>query len=255
MGAQLDGMVAIITGAAGGIGDATARALSERGASLALVDLDEAGLAAVDERLSSGERIRIPADVTDSTQINRAVETTLTELGHVDILINNAGMISPAPILETSEEMWDRLLRVNVTSQFLFTKRVVPEMQQRGGGAIVNLSSVNGLVGIPNTSAYSAAKAAVIGLTRCLANELSGDDIRVNAICPGSIDTAMPQSFLARFPESERAAVEVTFFDRQLTKRYGTPEEVGDLIAFLASPQSSFITGAAIPIDGGWTSW
>src|ERR1039458_8962203 len=149
MSAQLDGAVAIITGAAGGIGDATARSLSERGAALALVDLDEAGLAAVDERLSGpGGRIRIAADVTDSAQIDRAVETTIKEFGRVDILINNAGMISPAPILETDEEMWDRLLRVNVTSQFLVTKRVVPVMRQRGGGTIVNLSSVNGLVGI-----------------------------------------------------------------------------------------------------------
>jgi NAD(P)-dependent dehydrogenase (short-subunit alcohol dehydrogenase family) len=249
-----DGRVAIVTGGAGGIGRAASLALAARGASVLVVDLDEAGAeataAAVTEAGGAASALR--ADVTDPDSVAGYVAECESRYGGVDAFFNNAayeGAIAEIP--EYPVEEWDRTMAVNVRGVFLGLKHVIPAMRRRGGGSILNVSSQAGLRGVPNLSAYSASKHAVIGLTRGAALEVAADSIRVNAVCPGPTDTRMMRDIeeVVRGQGGDPSG----FVERIPVGRYGRPEEIAELVGWVLLEAPPFLTGAVLPIDGGMT--
>lgn len=247
---KLQGKVALVTGAARGIGRAIATLFSEEGAAVAVFDIDAGGQAVVDEIQQGGRRsLFVQGDVAASSDCEAAVRTTVGAFGSLDILVNNAGIIRRATILEIDEEEWDRVMAINVRSVFLMSRFAIPEMVQRGGGAIVNTASGWGLVGGASAASYCASKGAVVQLTRAMAIDHGADGVRVNCICPGDTDTEMLKS------EAEQLGVPADRFlaeadDRPLG-RVGTPREVAQAALYLASDDSSFVTGTALVVDGG----
>jgi len=248
--------VAIITGAAGGIGSATARAFARDGFSLYLVDQDAQAL---DELASSldGASVRTrAADVTDAGAVAAYVADAVSAFGRLDALFNNAGIEGQvAPLTDADEDAFDRVLAVNVKGLFLNLKYALRAMKEAGsGGSVVNTSSGLGTTGIPELGAYVASKHAVIGLTRTAALEVAQYGIRVNAVCPGPIDTRMMRSLEEQgMPEDPEHAHEL-YQELVPLGRYGTAQEVAELVAFLASDRASFMNGAAVAIDGGSTA-
>lgn len=241
---ELDGRVALVTGAGRGIGLATALALARRGASLAINDLDraEAERAAALAADLGVQAAICPADVADAQQVQGMVQMALARFGRLDILINNAGIGGRGhTLLEVTLDEWQRMIAVDLTGVFLCCQAAVPAMIRQGGGKIVNISSVFGLHGAAGSVPYSAAKAGVIGLTKALAQELAAYRINVNAVAPGVIDTAMSRA--RGTVETMRAAV--------LWPRLGCPEDVAELVAYLVSPRAEFITGQVISPNGG----
>ena len=246
---KLAGKVAIVTGAAGGIGCATALALSGEGARVVLADLDAAKLAAVAEQVGAvgGEVEVVVADVSDPAGAQRVIDAAVARFGGVDVLVNNAGIIRRTTVLDIEPEEWDKVFAVNVKSIYLLCRGVVPLMA--GGGSIINIGSGWGLKGGGRAVSYCASKGAVVNMTRALAIDHGPAGIRVNCVCPGDVNTGMlldearqvgadPGSFLAE------AA------DRPLG-RMGQPGEIASAIVWLASDDASYVTGAAISVDGG----
>lgn len=247
---RFDGHVVIVTGAAHGIGAATARAFGRAGARVAVVDIDAHGAEAVtqDLRSAGGEGVALAADVTIGADVRDAVGAVVRRWSRVDVLVNNAGGFSkllPTPDIEDAE--FDAILRLNVTSAFLATKAVLPHMRRQRNGRIVNLSSVV-VRGADVLTAvhYAASKAAILGLTKHLARELAPDGITVNAVAPGAIGTARVLS--VRSPEATRALVEHIPLGR-----LGEPDEIADAILFLASDAARYITGATLDVTGGFS--
>jgi NAD(P)-dependent dehydrogenase (short-subunit alcohol dehydrogenase family) len=252
--------VALITGASGGLGLATALAFARRGASLALVDLPDRNAEKAITELecvgTTGGRIAwYAADVTDGPAVNDYFAQTLARFGRIDVVFNNAGIEGTIKsVTEYPDEMFDRVMRVNVRGVWLNLKAAINAMRVAGrGGSIVNTASGTALVGSPGASAYVASKHAVLGLTRCVAAEVAMEAIRVNAICPGPVDTRMMQSIEDQ-SEGGRFEAHRTIVNKIPMGRYGTPDEIAELVAYLASDAAAFITGAAIAIDGGLTS-
>jgi NAD(P)-dependent dehydrogenase (short-subunit alcohol dehydrogenase family) len=250
---RLDGRVAIVTGGAQGIGGATARKFAAEGAKVLIADIDEAAMAANAERnrAAGGTAETIVADVSQREQNARMVQTAVDRWGSVHILVNNAYAGGPGmdgSAVEVSEEHWNRGLAILMTAIFLGVKHAVPVMQQSGGGAIVNLSSVHGLLMAPRKLVYEAGKSAVIGMTRQMAIDFGPLGIRVNAICPGHIVTERIQPQWDAHPDGLR------YFDQQYpVRRTGTPDDIANAICFLCSDEASFITGQALAVDGGLT--
>jgi NAD(P)-dependent dehydrogenase (short-subunit alcohol dehydrogenase family) len=242
---EFQGKVAIVTGAAGGVGSAVTRRLVDGGASVVASDLRSLGDAA-------DGVLEVRGDASQTETADRAVETALERFGRVDILVNNAGHIVYKTILDTSDGDWDRVMAVNVRSMFVHCRAVIPVMQRNGGGAIVNVASISGLIGIPGLTAYTASKGAVVQLTRQLAVEWAAERIRVNAVAPGALDTPFLTDFVAAQddPEGVAAAIQA----QHPLGRWGTPEEIAHSIAFLASDAASFVTGAVLTADGGFTA-
>ena len=247
---RLDGQVAIVTGAGGGIGRATAVRLAEEGARLGLTDLkaDQLEEAAEAAREAGAEVESVAGDIVDPATIDALATALIERFGRIDSLVNNAGIVIAKPLVEHTVEDFERLMQINVLSYLLTTQRVVGDMQRAGRGSIVNISSIGGLVGLAGVGVYCASKAAVIGLTRSTAFELA-PDIRCNAICPGGVDTPMSWEHLSTFEDREEA-LRITV-GRQMIKRHAQPREIAEAILFLASDESSFMTGAAVPVEAG----
>lgn len=249
---QLTGKTALVTGASSGIGAAIAQTFAEAGASLLLTGRDQArGQAVADRAAAAGPETHfIAGDLTDSTFCDRLVAETTARLGGLDVLVNNAGIFEAALAENTSDEAWRRTMAINVDALFFMSRAALPALRARGGGSIVNIASEWGLVGAKEGSSYCASKGAVVLLTRAMALDHAREGIRVNAICPADVDTPMIDEMLAAEgidPTEGRRALG----DAIPMGRIGRPEEVGQMALYLASGASSFVTGTAIPIDGG----
>jgi NAD(P)-dependent dehydrogenase (short-subunit alcohol dehydrogenase family) len=248
---RLRDKVALITGAASGIGRATTLLFAREGAAVAAADIDQTGGESVVKQVvdSGGQAIFVPCDVSQAADCQRAVQQTVDAFGGLDILFNNAGTIRRADVLTITEQEWDRAMAVNVKSVFLMSRYAIPVMAERGGGVIVNTASGWGLVGGRNAVSYCASKAAVVNMTRAMALDHGSQNIRVNCICPGDTDTGMLRSEARQIGASESEFL-TEAADRPL-HRVGTPEEIAQAVLYLASDAASFVTGTALVVDGG----
>jgi NAD(P)-dependent dehydrogenase (short-subunit alcohol dehydrogenase family) len=248
---QLHGKIALITGAASGIGRATSLLFAREGASVVLTDINEsAGKAVATEIGEQGGRAMFePGDVTLTADCQRVTERAFRNFSAIHILFNNAGIIRRASVVELSEADWDRVMAVNVKSIFLMSRQVVPIMAAAGGGCIINTASGWGLAGGPRAAVYCASKGAVVLLTKAMAIDHGPQNIRVNCICPGDTDTAMLRNEAQQLGEpNERFLADAA---KRPLGRVGNPEEIAQGALYLASAASSFVTGTALVIDGG----
>lgn len=248
---RLAGKTAIITGAGAGIGRASAVLFAREGARVVCSDLDTvtgeetAALA----RAGAGEAVFVRADAADSGEVRALVEETVRRFGRLDVFYANAGIVPGGTVTECSEEEWERGMGVNARSAFLACKHAIPAMLAGGGGSLVCTASVAGLVGVKNRAAYSASKAAVVGLVKSVALDYIAEGIRINAICPGTVDTPSLQGRLRATGDYEAALAQ--FIARQPMGRLGTADEIAALAVYLASDESAYMTGQALMIDGG----
>jgi 2-keto-3-deoxy-L-fuconate dehydrogenase len=243
---RLDGKVALVTGGASGIGAETCRELTRGGASVIIADLNVSAAQTLAAELPGARAV--PMDVTVASSIEAVRET----VPHLDILVNNAGIGLVGDIASTSDEDFERLMRVNVTSVFLVTRAFLP-LLLASRGSIVNIGSVAGLVGIKKRFAYCATKGAVIAMTRQLAVEYP-QELRCNCIAPGTVYTPFVEGYLDKYHAHEKEKVREELRQRQPIGRLGTPQDVAGLVRYLCSPEAEFMQGAVLPIDGGWTA-
>lgn len=250
---RLFNKAAIITGAGEGIGRAAALRFAGEGARVVVVDInsDTAHESVLQIEAAGGSAVAVAADVSLPADAERIAETSLSRFGRVDVLYNNAAITSLKPVATIDDDELDRVLAVNVKSLFYMCRAVLPAMHRQGGGAIVNNASITGIVGAPGMAAYATAKGAIITFTRTLALEEAEKGIRVNCICPASIDTAMLRRSFESTADPEQARR--NNIKRHPLGRLGTPEDVANLALFLASDEASFITGGTYVIDGGAT--
>jgi NAD(P)-dependent dehydrogenase (short-subunit alcohol dehydrogenase family) len=240
----------IVTGGGAGMGLATAHAFAREGADVVVAELDpeRAEVAAGQIEAAGGSAIGVAVDVADRSGVERLVEKAVSTYGGVDALVNNAGLTLFRPLLEMTEDDWDRILAVNLKASFLTTQAVVASMKERGGGAIVNIASIAGLQGMADHSAYCASKAGLVNLTRALALELGPIGIRVNCICPGVVETPMLRSVTGGLPGTGELPW------KSPIGRIGRPEEVAEVSVFFCSERASYVSGAVVTADGGTSS-
>jgi len=258
---RLDGKVAAVTGGASGIGEATARRFVAEGAAVALGDIDaERGRQVAGEIQAAGGRaVFVETHAGREADAARFVRTARDEFGRLDVLVNNAGMRLYQTVVEASEESWDAILAVNVKGYAFCAKAAIPLMREGGGGSIVNVASIRSIVAGGNMVQYDTTKAAVAGLTRAMAQDHAAEGIRVNAVCPGPIDTPMLRVFVAR---PDQQSTQGRDPEQLVAQRAGQnpmgrparPEEIANAALFLISDEASFITGVALPVDGGTTA-
>jgi NAD(P)-dependent dehydrogenase (short-subunit alcohol dehydrogenase family) len=242
--------VAVVTGAAQGIGRRVAETLAEAGYSLALSDIDESAATVAAVRSFDTEVLDVPGDVSSDAHVTALRERVLAQFGRIDVLVNNAGISHIAPAEETTAEQWRRVLEVNLTGPFLLARAFGAMMLEAGGGSIVNVASIAGLRGIADRAAYNASKHGLVGLTRTLAAEWGGRGVRVNAVCPSWVKTEMDVVDQASGGYSDKDIVEQVPLGR-----FATAADIAAAIAFLADPDTSgFINGITLPVDGGWTA-
>jgi NAD(P)-dependent dehydrogenase (short-subunit alcohol dehydrogenase family) len=245
------GKVAFVTGAGSGIGRATAVAFATEGADVVSADIDTVGNEETARLVAEhgGRVLAVKCDVTSSSDIQTAIEHTIHEFGRLDVAFNNAGIEQPpAPLVDITEDDWSRLLDVDLRSAFLCMKYEIPAMLEHGGGSIVNTSSGAGVVGIRGQAAYVAAKHGLIGLTKSAALDYAAHGVRVNAICPGIIETPMMDRFSGGTPEGRARVI-----GQEPVGRMGSPEEIASAVLWLSSDLGGFATGHAMVIDGGQT--
>jgi 3alpha(or 20beta)-hydroxysteroid dehydrogenase len=253
-GLRLAGKTILVNGAATGVGRATARMAAVEGANLALTDLNGEGLELVAQELRSAGAgvVTVVGDSVDGQVPQELVALAESKFGYLNALVNNVGIIILKSLEDTTRDDFDRMMSVNCYSHLAAIQAVVPAMRRAGGGSIVNVASVGALVALPNVSMYCPSKSAVLGLTRAAAAEFS-PDIRVNAVCPGGTATEMSRIHLESFDDKEAATKKLT--GRQMIARYAQPEEIASVIVFLASDESSFMTGATVAAEGGHSAW
>jgi len=248
---SLEGKVAMITGAASGIGLATAKRLAEMGASIALVDINEPkGKEGAEEIKSLGRKAKFfRCDVTSNSDCKKTTEDVYQEFGKIDILFNNAGVTRRKNIVELSEEEWDLVLNVNLKAIYLLSRHVIPRMIDDGGGSIINTGSGWGLKGGPNAAAYCAAKGGAVNLTRAMAIDHGRQGIRVNCVCPGDTDTELLHDEAAQLGLDDAEFLKAAA-DRPL-RRAGLPEDIANAVLYFASDMSRWVTGSVLVVDGG----
>ncbi len=252
---RLQHKAVVVTGAASGLGRETALALAREGAHLAIVDIDEAGLSDTREMVQGvGARVvALTGDVTQPRTHTALCDMAVSAFGGVHGLCNVAGVLGPGMVGDATVEQFDHVMHVNCLAQLLAIRTFAPRLRE-SGGAIVNVASVGAQVGLPLMSVYCASKAAVVGLTRAVAAELA-PHVRCNVVCPGGIDTPMAQGLLASVPEQDRDALLAKLTGRQLLQRFATPTEIAQVLVFLISDESAFMTGSVVSADGGHTAW
>lgn len=251
---KLEHKVAVITGAGSGIGRETALLFAEEGAKVVIADIDEKQGRTTVKMIEDkgGDALLVPTDVTISTQVKNMVKSALDAYGRLDILVNVAGIFTEGDVIQTSEDSWNRILGVNLLGIFLCMKYCIPEMMKTGAGAVVNIASEAGLVGIANQVAYNVSKSGVIALTRSTAVDFATKNIRVNCICPGRVLTPLVEKVIKDSDDPAKTH-RVLSEDRPL-KRMGKPEDIAAGILFLASDESKYAIGAVLSIDGGYTA-
>ena len=252
---RLAGNTALITGGGTGIGRACAVLFAREGAKVAVAGRRAEPLAAVAAELSGAgdQAFAVVCDVTQSAEVERAVQSVVARFGRLDVAVNNAGAVLAATAEETSEADWDRLLGVNLKGTFLVSRAVLPELRKAGGGVIINIGSVLGLVGMKQRAAYAAAKGGVTLLTKAMALDHAHEGIRINCICPSLVETELIRELFSVVPDPE--AHRRQRIAQIPLGRLGRPEDVAQLALFLASEESSWLTGAALPLDGGLTAY
>ena len=249
---NFDGQVALVTGASSGMGLATVRAFAEAGAAVTLADINESALrAATDELTAAGHRVLgVRCDVAVEGDVAAMVHATVAAFGRLDMAFNNAGIqVPPCDAADESIDVFDRVDAINLRGVWACMKHELAQMRTQGSGAIVNCSSLGGLVGLPGRAAYHASKHGVIGLTRSAGIEYASRGVRINAICPGTIATPMVTDMVAKGELDMAAAM-----SSQPIGRLGTPEEIAAAVLWLCSPAASFVVGVALPVDGGYTA-
>lgn len=242
---NFENKVVIVTGSASGMGVTEAEAFAKAGAKVVIADLNEEGAKQISEKIRSegGESISVKVNLTNADEIQNLFDIVMNTYGHIDVLVNNAGLFDKYNhLLETSDELWDLVFDINVKAIFRLCKLILPQMIERHSGSIVNIASISGLVGSKGGAAYTASKHAVIGLTKHLSASYAKEGIKINAVCPGTIVTPLIKDSVDSIPK-----------DNIPMRRFGTPEEIAELVLFLASEKASFMNGAIIPIDGGYT--
>jgi len=251
---NLKGKVAIVTGGGSGIGTAIAERFVADGARICITGRRKEMLEKVSKSLPSGSVVICQGDVSKEEDVKRMVETTMKFGGKIDVLVNNAGINHPAPIAELDLKLWEHVIAINLTGPFLLTKAVVPHMLKVGGGSIINIASLGGLRCLPGMPAYCSSKAGLIMLTQQAALEYGSKNIRSNVVCPGGVSTDMTVKDFGEF--GRMLGIEHNTFINQIAqeipmRRFAAPSEIGGLCSYLASDDSSFMTGAVITLDGG----
>jgi NAD(P)-dependent dehydrogenase (short-subunit alcohol dehydrogenase family) len=242
-----------VTGAGSGIGRATSILLAEKGAAVVVADIRETGAAQTVERIAQGggQASLCVVDVSSGPAVERMIQTAEDDFGGLDIVVNNAAVQIVATLSETTEEMWELVHNVNLKGVFLTIKAAVPALLRRGGGSIVNVASILGLVADPTLAAYCAAKGGLLSLSRVAALTYGPQNIRVNCVCPGDVETPLVQAYFDASEDPAKVREQVA--QNYAIRRIATPEEIAQAIAFLASSDSSFVTGASLIVDGGLT--
>jgi len=249
MNSRLNGKVAVVTGAGTGIGRACALALAREGANVVLVGRRKEHLETVAAEIGSASRV-FPADVSKRADIDRVLDEASHHFGSIDVLLNNAGVLHIGTAEQISEAQWDETFNVNVRGVWLLSTAALPHMRRAGGGSIINMASVLGINGARNRASYAPSKGAVVLLTKCMAIDHGHENIRVNAICPSFIETDLTAAVLSKAPDP--AAVRKERIAVHPIGRLGLPEDIAGLAVYLASNDSSWVTGAAFPVDGGY---
>jgi len=251
---RLRNKVAVITGAGSGIGRTTALLFSEEGAKVAIVEIDkERGQDTVDMIRGKGqEAFLVPTDITDPSQVKSMVRKVIEAYQKINILVNNAGLYVQGDVIRTNEEQWDKIMAVNLRAAFLCCKYCIPRMIESKGGVVINVSSEAGIVAIKNQVAYNTSKAGLISLTKSIALDFASQNIRANCVCPGTTQTPLVASSLAKQADPERARQKLEKV--RPANRLGKPEEIAYGILYLASDESPYATGAVLSVDGGYTA-